>query len=66
MKKTLLLLTALLALSCAEKKTVALPETLAGDWNGIIDGVGLAFEIHLGDSCYAAWTARTSGSGSRR
>ena len=53
MKKTILLLTALLALSCAPKKTIVLPESLAGDWNGIIDGVGLAFEIHLGDSCYA-------------
>ena len=49
-----LLAFALLALCCAPKSTPVLPETLAGDWNGIIDGVGLAFEIHLGDSCYAA------------
>jgi hypothetical protein len=48
-----LLATVFLAVFCAPKQTVVLPESLAGDWSGTIDGVGLAFEIHLGDSCYA-------------
>ena len=54
MKRIISLLAfALLAICCAPKSAPVLPEALTGDWSGIIDGVGIAFEIHLGDTCYA-------------
>ena len=54
MKKMLtLLLTILLAVFCSRQKNFTIPASLAGDWNGVIEQFGLAFELHLGDTCRA-------------
>ncbi len=39
------------ALSCTSNSTTEIPENLRGDWNGVIEGLGLSLVLHLQDSC---------------
>ena len=57
MKRLLFAILALIvAVSCniLPKKSIEVPDELAGDWSGVLEGVGLAFVLHFGDECYAA------------
>ena len=52
MKKLFLFLAAAaLTLSCATPPSPTIPENLAGTWSGIIEDLGLALTLHLGDTC---------------
>ena len=52
MKKLFVFLAAAaLTLSCTTAPAPTIPDNLAGTWSGIIEDLGLALTLHLGDTC---------------
>ncbi|MBQ3722781.1 MAG: alpha/beta hydrolase [Bacteroidales bacterium] len=52
MKKFFLFLAAAaLTMACTTTQSPTIPENLAGTWSGVIEDLGLALTLHLGDTC---------------
>ena len=52
MKKLFVLLAAAsLTMACTTTQSPTIPENLAGTWSGVIEDIGLALTLHLGDTC---------------